>query len=1584
MAGRHGANEGTQVGTDVAREERRRLVHLYTWLIGGLFAATLGLAVTAPAVAHADSSSQTSSDRGSHSARGGASSSTGSSGKPSTKNSTVASVSSNGAGSAATVPSAVSTRTAVTSKSATASVPVVTTPAASTSQTPAKAQTPTKPSLSEFVKNLSITPGTTNTPVATPPTKTSTPKTFNLGLGNVGKNNVGSGNEGDGNVGNGNLGSGNIGSGNLGSKNFGIGNNGNGNFGGGNTGSGNIGFGNTGTGNIGIGLTGDHQIGFGGFNSGTGNTGLFNSGSGNKGWFNSGSGNTGFGNAGDTNTGRFNAGDVNSGSANVGNLNTRSFNVGNSNSGSFNPGSTNTGWFNLGDLNTGWFNAGNSNTGLFNSGYLNTGVGNSGNASNGFFETQDNQNWFPGIHLAYTVPGITIDKTLPIDINKQIPLGPFTLTVGPTTVDAHVTGSTGPIQITILDIPAGPGFFNTGTVASSGFFNTGAGGGSGLLNTGAGLVSGWFNEALLAGEGLSGWSSSGSGAGFSNLGSAVSGARNTSSLDPSVPAFVSGSANIGTLLSGRYFNQVTGTSTFNLGSGNLGFGNAGNGNQGNHNLGSGNQGDANTGLGNQGSGNLGSGNVGDKNVGGGNLGSNNLGSGNNGDKNFGIGNFGSGNFGSGNTGNGNIGFGNTGTGNIGIGLTGDHQFGFGGFNSGTGNKGLFNSGTGNTGIFNSGNKNWGMGNSGVLSTGLFNSGLLDSGVGNSGDLNTGSHNAGADNTGTGNVGDNNSGVANLGSTNTGWANIGNTNTGWVNTGNLNTGGYNTGDGNNGLFWRRNGGGQLHIDLGADISQVPITLNADIPVNIPITAVLTNPISIPSITLPANPIDVSITTQVELAPGLNADVVLDVGGSLGPITFPGTDITVPQLVGTLGGPGVSIPITLNGTLGPGRISFLRLDGPGLFNSTGAPSSGLFNSGAGAGSGFFNSGALSVSGLMNEALQTGLSGYGNKGSGSGYSNLGVDISGWGNTSSLDDPSLPAIISGLRNVGTEISGIFVNQGSGKSGLLSPRASGGWELGINTDVDISEIPINLDGSIGVNVPIGASLTGPITVNGFSIPTIPGNIQGTATLTVPPNLFGPAVIPLVADLGIGAINVPDINIVSADPLLAGLIGGPDTTIPIKISGSIGPNSTPAGGGTALITFKRTDTPGLVVDLNANVAQTPIKLNADIPVDVPFVADFGDLTLQGLTIPGFNVATSNWQVTHNLQTSTATTDVFVNFEVPGTTLPVGDITLNPVTVELPTLTGSIGGPGAGIGLNLDGGFGPFTIKAPIGVTLTPTPGVTIDKVSVSQIPFFANLGLAVDLPVSLNASPLRISQISIPQFSIGITPLANQLQGLVIQSSIAAVQTPPAATTGIFSAQYPCSILGVCVALGLSPVVNVGPISVGPIEIGFPGDEVLSLNIGGPDKGVTAGVTGALGPIVVSLADQVIEEFPYSYQGTAGVDLPIDGSTGELDLQQVDLSASLQALLYQRTGYCIARICTGMTINPQFVNYLNGGPLNNGTALGTFPPNIPVTSSTLIDINLNQPIGPMTLFPSMQISQDITSDIPFSGSGTLGPFPIPN
>jgi hypothetical protein len=616
-----------------------------------------------------------------------------------------------------------------------------------------------------------------------------------------------------------------------------------------------------------------------------------------------------------------------------------------------------------------------------------------------------------------------------------------------------------------------------------------------------------------------------------------------------------------------------------------------------------------------------------------------------------------------------------------------------------------------------------------------------------------------------------------------------------------------------------------------------------------------------------------------------------------------------------------------------------------------------------------------------LQAGLSGAKNTGSGSGFGNLGGDISGYANTSTLD-PALSAFISGLLNLGTNLSGLFVNFGSGslRGSGGSPKASGGWSLGIDTNVDISEIPINLDGEIGLNVPLSASLDGPITIDAFSIPTIPGNINGTATLLVPPNLFGPAVIPLVSDIGIGAINVPQITISSTEPLLSGLIGGPDTTIPIHISGAIGPNN---NGGNAKFSLTRTDTPGLGVNLHAGVAQTPIKLNGDIPVDVPFSADLADLTLNGFTIPGFNVTTSNWQVTRNLPTSSLTKTVYLNFEVPGTTLPVSDINVAPVTIALPNLTGRIGGPGAGIGLNLDAGLGPFTIDAPIGVELLPTPAISLDKVLISQIPFFANLGVTADIPVDVGASPLQISPITIPQITIGTNPINGALQGLVLQASGADVKTPPVASANIISGQYPCSIIGVCLALGLSPVINVGPISTDAIDIAFPADQALSLTIGGPGKGLDAGVTGALGPIVVSLANSTIEEFAYSYAGNAGVDLPIDGSTGDFTLQETNYSLPVQALLYQRTGYCLARVCTGMTISGSngFVTYLNGGN-PAGTALGPFPSPTPVSSSTLINDDLGGAIGPLTLLPSIVISQGIASNTPFSGSGTIGPIPL--
>jgi hypothetical protein len=115
--------------------------------------------------------------------------------------------------------------------------------------------------------------------------------------------------------------------------------------------------------------------------------------------------------------------------------------------------------------------------------------------------------------------------------------------------------------------------------------------------------------------------------------------------------------------------------------------------------------------------------------------------------------------------------------------------------------------------------------------------------------------------------------------------------------------------------------------------------------------------------------------------------------------------------------------------------------------------------------------------------------------------------------------------------------------------------------------------------------------------------------------------------------------------------------------------------------------------------------------------------------------------------------------------------------------------------------------------------------------------------------------------------------------------------------------------------------------------------------------------------------------------VPIDGSTGSLDLQQTDLSIPLQALLYQRVGYCAALgvTCSGGLTVGTFNTYVNGGS-PAGSAPGPFPSNITVATSTLADSNLGGPIGPLTLIASMTISQGITSSTTNSGSGTLGPF----
>jgi len=398
----------------------------------------------------------------------------------------------------------------------------------------------------------------------------------------------------------------------------------------------------------------------------------------------------------------------------------------------------------------------------------------------------------------------------------------------------------------------------------------------------------------------------------------------------------------------------------------------------------------------------------------------------------------------------------------------------------------------------------------------------------------------------------------------------------------------------------------------------------------------------------------------------------------------------------------------------------------------------------------------------------------------------------------------------------------------------------------------------------------------------------------------------------------------------------------------------------------------LDLPINIDVSQIPLTLDAKIGVDIPITADLGDLTLQGFTIPGFPINVTNWTQVHNEAVSAKTPlgdilTVYLDVAVPDGVLPLSDITLEPVTVQLPQLSALIGGPDASIGLNLNAGAGPFTITVPISTT-----SPYLDDISVSKVPLDATLNVPVDVPLSLKATPIKISQIEILKINLG--------EGVVIDTAIKANKTPPTANN-LF--RNPCPLA--CAAVQLAPAgIDLGPIKIGPIEAGFLDDELLSLNIGGPTypPAVTVDAKGDLGPITISLANEVIEEFPYTYDIHAGIDIPIEGTTGQLDLQQIDLSLALKAFLSTRVGVCtLLVVCPGPMTLDQFITYVNGGT-PAGSALGPFPPDIPEEIAQLADINLDQSIGPFTI-PEIPISTEIVEDIPVSGSGTLGPFKLP-
>ncbi|MCU0222429.1 hypothetical protein N8H12_20810, partial [Mycobacterium tuberculosis] len=122
---------------------------------------------------------------------------------------------------------------------------------------------------------------------------------------------------------------------------------------------------------------------------------------------------------------------------------------------------------------------------------------------------------------------------------------------------------------------------------------------------------------------------------------------------------------------------------------------------------------------------------------------------------------------------------------------------------------------------------------------------------------------------------------------------------------------------------------------------------------------------------------------------------------------------------------TVPVLWDGTVlfGPIQIPIINVPPtPGFGNTTTTPSSGFFNSGDGGGSGFYNFGSA-MSGWWNQAHSAAAgagSGFANFGSlDSGVLNFGSGVSGLYNTGGLP-PGTPAVVSGIGNVGEQLSGL------------------------------------------------------------------------------------------------------------------------------------------------------------------------------------------------------------------------------------------------------------------------------------------------------------------------------------------------------------------------------------------------------------------------------------------------------------------------------------------------------------------------------------------------------------------------------------
>ncbi len=289
-----------------------------------------------------------------------------------------------------------------------------------------------------------------------------------------------------------------------------------------------------------------------------------------------------------------------------------------------------------------------------------------------------------------------------------------------------------------------------------------------------------------------------------------------------------------------------------------------------------------------------------------------------------------------------------------------------------------------------------------------------------------------------------------------------------------------------------------------------------------------------------------------------------------------------------------------------------------------------------------------------------GFGNTGTGNiGFGNTGTGNIGFGLTGNNQ------IGFGGFNSGTGNIGLF-NSGTGNAGLFN-SGSGNWGVGNSGSTNTGAF-----NSGDVNSGLG---------NAGSVNTGWHNVgsynSGNAN---------------IGDTNTGAANTGDINTGWLNS------GGANTGLANRGDLNTGAFNT----GTANNGFGWRGVGGgqLDIDIGATVSPIPIRLTADIPVNIPVAADLGALGVDAFTIGGFPITTTNWTTIYNqvfnAQVNTGKGLVAIkelwDFTVLNGVIPVSAISIPVVTVDLPVVTGTVGDDRTSIPVTFEAGIGSFRIS----------------------------------------------------------------------------------------------------------------------------------------------------------------------------------------------------------------------------------------------------------------------------------------------------